>query len=96
MYPILDLQQLATHASSLASVGSTPTADASSSVSSQFISTADLGLTSLVEVVSLYSGEVQAGLQAGEKLRIWPKSCLVSILVVPFFIEIVVSVLVVR
>jgi len=54
VYPILDLQQLATHASPPASVGSAPTADASRSASSQSASTADLGLTILAEVVSLY------------------------------------------
>lgn len=67
VYPILDLQQLATRASPSASVGSAPTVDASPSASSQSVSTADLGLTILAEVVSLYSerGSSEALVAAG-------------------------------
>jgi len=76
VYPILDLQQLATHASPPASAGSTPTADASPSASSQSLSTADLGLTILAEVVSLYSRrESSEALVAAGSLALGREPC---------------------
>lgn len=76
VYPILDLQQLATRASPPASVESTPTADASPSGSSQSLSTADLGLTILAEVVSLYSRhESSEALVAAGSLALGREPC---------------------
>lgn len=70
VYPLLDMQQLATHASPSALTTPTvtvdasrpnsaemlPTADASPSASLGSISTADVGLTILAEVASVYPG----------------------------------------